>query len=239
MLQPVRKVNLPNLVVERIKDLIADGQLKPGNQLPAERQLTQELGVGRSTIREAVRILEALGIVEVRPGHGTFVREKTEDITDTPLSTWLLLHREDLLEHFEVRQVIEPGAAYLAAQRATREDIQAMHKTVEEMKAKINKGDLAGVILADSNFHHKVSKATHNRTLMYLMDTFVKHLKEGWKASLRIPDRAQKSIPEHEEILHAIEKGKPEAARQAMEQHLSNALEDLKREGLFDHSGVE
>ncbi len=235
MLQPVRKVNLPNLVVERIKELIAEGELKPGSQLPAERQLTQELGVGRSTVREAIRVLEALGIVEVRPGHGTFVRERTEDITDTPLGSWLLLHREDLLEHFEVRQVIEPGAAYLAAQRATKEDIQAMRKTLEEMKEKIDKGDLAGVILADSSFHHKIAKATRNRTLMYLMDTFVKYLKEGWKATLRIPDRAQKSIPEHGKILQAIEEKNPEAARQAMEQHLKNALEDLKREGLFDH----
>lgn len=211
--------------------MIISQELEPGSKLPSERQLVQELGISRASVREALRILEIMGLIEVKPGRGIFVKELTGDVF-LPLSSWLPAHKETLRDHFEARQVIESRAAAFAAERASPEIIRSMKDALVDFSKKAEQDDLVGLILADIEFHRLIAQATGNKTLMLLMQTITRFLPEGWKASLRVPSRVAKTIVEHRAILEAIERGDPDAASQAMSQHLKNAVADLAEAGL-------
>ena len=231
MLRPIKKKRLAEEAVKQIQALIKGKKLKPGTRLPSERELMGKFNISRASVREALRILEITGQIDVKPGSGIYVREMKGDIF-LPLTSWLPDHKETLQNHFEARQVLEPRAASFAAQRASDKIIQSMKKTLSDFKEKMERHDLVGAIMADVEFHRLISQATENKTLMLLMDTIARYLLEGWKATLRVPDRMNKTVREHGAILDAIEKREPERAYQAMHQHLENALQDLHRSGL-------
>lgn len=215
---------------EQIRELILFRKIQPGSRLPAEREILAELGISRASVREALRILEIMGLIEVKPGSGAFVKGLTGDLS-LPLSDWLPQHQESLHHHFEARLVIEPPAAAFAAQRASGKIIQAMKENLDRFVEKEKADDVAAMILANAEFHRLVAQATENRTIMILMDTIARSLLEGWKATLRIPSRRKKTVKEHRAILKAIEKGNQEAAQRAMSEHLEKALSDLAATG--------
>ena len=231
MLKRITKTRLSQVAVEQIREMIISQELEPGSKLPSERQLTQALGISRASVREALRILEIMGLIEVKPGSGIFVKELTGDVF-LPLSSWLPTHKETLHDHFETRQVIEPRAAAFAAERASPEIIRSMKDALADFSKKAEQNDLVGLILSDIEFHRLIAQATGNKTLTLLMQTIARFLPEGWKASLRIPSRVAKTIVEHRAILEAIERGEPDTASQAMSQHLKNAVDDLAEAGL-------
>jgi len=138
------------------------------------------------------------------------------------------------LEHFEVRLLIEPHAAGFAAKRATKKIIKEMKKAWERFNESRAEGDLIGMIKADALIHALIASATGNRTLEVLMKIFSTILLEGWKASLRIEGRAEKTVEEHGAIIQAIEEGNEEMARTKMKEHLEHAVEDLIRAGLSE-----
>lgn len=214
---------LSTVAVERIKAFIQEKRLAPGTRLPGERELCERLGVSRSSLREALRVLEVMGMIEIRPRSGTYVKDPTSDIIRVPLLPWLAMHRETVRQIFELRQLIEPGAAALAAQRATAKELEALRQTLVDMEDCIAKEDLVGAILADAEFHHVITKATRNEYLVEFMDSIVHFLEEGRKASLRVPGQPQRAVVGHREIYEAITRGDGEAARAAMEKHLRDA----------------
>ncbi len=231
MLKPIKKNRLADEAVKQIQALIKSKKLKPGTRLPSERELMGKFKISRASVREALRILEIMGQIDVKPGSGIYVKGIKEDIF-LPLTAWLPVHKETLQNHFEARQVLEPKAASFAAQRASNKIIKSMKKTLSDFKEKMEKNDLVGAIMADVEFHRLISQATENKTLMLLMDTIARHLLEGWKATLRVPDRMNKTIREHGAILDAIEKRESERAYQEMHHHLENAYQDLRKSGL-------
>lgn len=228
MLKPIAKKRLSQDAVDQLREMIIKKKFKPGTRLPSERELIKKLQISRSSVREALRILEIMGLIEVKPGSGAFVTGTKEDLF-LPLSLWISHHRETLDHHFEARLVIEPRAAAFAARRVSPKIIRAMKKVLADFQEKINSDDLIGAILADQEFHRLVAQATANKTLMLLMDTIVRFLFDGWKATLRAKGRLNKTVEEHQAILRAIERGKPEEASVAMETHLKNALSDLAK----------
>jgi len=236
MLRRIEHVRLSQSAVEQIKELIAKRELHPGDRLPGERELVRQLGISRTSVREALRILEVMGLVEVRPGSGTYVKDPTADVMQAPLTPWLAAHRDSLMELFEVRELIEPGAAALAAQRACPHTIQAMRQTLEEMERAHQDGDLVGAVMADAEFHHLIMKATGNKLLIKLLDNIVHLLEEGRKASLRVPGQTARAIAGHRQILEAIAANDGEAAARAMSTHLRDAkfymLQELERQDL-------
>jgi len=237
MLTPIRKQRVSSIAVEQIQRLIATHQMKPGDSLPSERSLMEQLKVSRVSVREALRVLEMMGIVEVYPGKGLFVADRSKSLMQ-PLSDWLSLHREVLLEHFEVRLLIEPHAAGFAAKRATKKIIKEMRKTWVQFNESLAERDLIGMIRADASIHALIASATGNRTLEVLMNIFSSMLLEGWKASLRTEGRAEKTVEEHDAIIQAIEEGNEEMARTKMKEHLEHAVEDLRKSGLFGKTGT-
>jgi GntR family transcriptional repressor for pyruvate dehydrogenase complex len=215
------------MVTDAIKEIIRDENLKPGDRLYSEKQLSEKLEVSRSSIREALRMLEVSGIVKVFQGKGVFVNDQESMVH--PVQSWVVENAESLREHFEVRLLIEPHAASVAALRANAKDLEILRKTYEDFVSFVQTGDVAKAISTDGAFHLAVAKATRNRTLIGLMKTMEQTLNEGWYASLHVPGRLESSIGEHRDLLVAIEKKDSKAASTAMEMHLTKALSDIQK----------
>jgi GntR family transcriptional repressor for pyruvate dehydrogenase complex len=228
MLQPIKKKRLSQEAVESIKSYIFERNLDSGERLPTERELSESLSISRASVREALRVLEIMGFIVVKPGSGIYFKGWTDDLA-LPLSVWLPLNKERLWESYEVRQAIEPSIASLAAQRVTQETIKKMESCMDNFRSCQAESDLAGMILADTEFHQTIARATRNRTLILIMNTIASGLTEGWKASLRTPHRPEKTIIEHQEIYDAIKSRNPEDAKKAMTLHLSRAVKEINQ----------
>lgn len=230
MLKPITKTRISERAIEQIKELIVRENLEPGSKLPSERFLVTAFGISRTSIREALRMLEIMGLVEVKPGKGVFVKGLTADLF-MPLSSLLSTHQETLHHHFEARLLLEPEASAMAANRASKKDIRRLRKVIESFKDNLQKDNLVGLIRADIQFHRLIANATNNRTIEMTMNTITRYDFDGWKMSLRTKKRPLKTIAEHTRILDAIEAGDEKKARSAMRSHLKAAVRSLKNEG--------
>src|SRR3989440_6412689 len=155
--ETVRKVRRYEQVAEQIRRMISEGALKPGDLLPPERELVAKLGVGRSSIRDAVRTLEVMGILEPRQGHGTVVRDLSADALVVPLSLVLTRKRELVTELLDVRRMIEPGLAARAARNATPEEIGHLEDILRRHEEKLRRGQ--STMDEASDFHYAIARA--------------------------------------------------------------------------------
>lgn len=227
----ISRSRLSEAAVEQIREHILGRGLEPGSKLPSERELVRMLGISRTSLREALRMLEIMGLVEVKPGKGAYVKALSADLF-VPLTNWLPAHQETLRNHFEARLVLEPAAARLASQRAKRDDLAKMISALHSFQMSFSEKDLVGMIEADIQFHGAIAAATANRTLKFLMDTMTRFLLEGWKATLRVEGRPRETAREHQAIYEAIKHRDMESAGKAMEAHLRNAVAQLEALGL-------
>jgi GntR family transcriptional repressor for pyruvate dehydrogenase complex len=158
--RPVEKGSVVKLVLDRIKEAMINKELRKGDYLPSETELTRSLGVGKTSVREAVKMLEAMGIVEVRQGHGTIIREHPSEDSTGPLVFQLILQQatnEDLLE---LRRLFEPAYTLLAMEKATEEDLAALAENLGEFERKIKAGTQTAE--DDLEFHRLVLECTRN-----------------------------------------------------------------------------
>jgi len=226
--EAVRKVRRYEQVAEQIRRLISSGALKPGDLLPPERELAAKLGVGRSSIRDAVRTLEVMGILEPRQGHGTVVRDLSADALVVPLSLVLTRKRELVTELLDVRRMIEPGLAARAAKNATAEEIAKMGEILERHEAKLRRGEQA--IDEDSDFHYAMALASRNSVVLRVLDVLMDLLRESRSRSLQVPGRPKRSFEGHRRILRAIQRRDAKAAEAAVRQHLGEIEEVVMRQ---------
>src|SRR5216117_3565728 len=136
-LGPIKSTRIYEEIVRQVKQLIAEGRLKSGDQLPPERDLAEKFVVSRTSVREALRALESLGFVEIRPGEGTFVREMSVEALIEPLALLMFSKREAIGELFEARRLLEPAIAALAARRATPEEVKEMERILDQQAKEI------------------------------------------------------------------------------------------------------
>lgn len=228
MLTPIEKTRLSDTAVESIKAFMRESKLHPGDKLPSERKMSQALNISRASVREALRVLEIIGLIEIKPGSGIYYKDAVGDLS-LPLSTWLPYNEETLRETYEVRQLIEPRAAELAAERVTDEILGKMQESMHEFNRCVKEEDLPSMILADIEFHRLLAEATQNKTLTFLMSTITRFLPEAWKASLRIPQRPIKTMAEHQQVYDALSNHDPEEASRAMALHLSTAVQEISQ----------
>jgi GntR family transcriptional repressor for pyruvate dehydrogenase complex len=214
-------------VADQIHQLIARGTLKPDDRLPAERELAQQFGVSRSSLRDAIRTLEVMGVVESRHGAGTVVRDLTTDSLVVPLSNVLLRKREMVAELLDVRRIIEPALAARAAVRASEQQIRELHEILRRQREKIRRGEEC--IEEDSAFHYAITIAANNAVVIKVMDVLMDLLRESRSRALQVPGRVERSYAGHRRILRAIEKRDPDGAEKAVKQHLSEIEEILMR----------
>lgn len=225
-MKSLRKERVSVLVTDAIHEIIETEHLQPGDKLYSEKELVAKLGVSRSSVREALRMLEVSGVVKVYHGKGIFISDQSSIVS--PVKEWVVGNAESLREHFEVRLLIEPHAIGIACQRAERKDIEILETHLNAFVESVKAGDVAQAIASDSAFHLAVAQATKNRTLSVLMKTMEQTLNEGWYASLHAPGRLEASIGEHRRMLEAIKNRDSEEACLAMDVHLRNALADIQ-----------
>jgi len=226
--ETVRKVRRYEQVAEQIRRMISDGALKPGDLLPPERELVAKLGVGRSSIRDAVRTLEVMGILEPRQGHGTVVRDLSADALVVPLSLVLTRKRELVTELLDVRRMIEPGLAARAAKNATADELAHMAAILERHEAKLRRGEEA--MDEDSDFHYAIALAARNSVVLRVLDVLMDLLRESRSRSLQVPGRPQRSFDGHRRILRALQRRDSKAAEAAVRRHLKEIEEVVMRQ---------
>jgi GntR family transcriptional regulator, transcriptional repressor for pyruvate dehydrogenase complex len=221
--EAIRRTKLYEKVAQQIQGLIRDGLLKPGDHLPPERELAETFQVSRSSVRDAIRALEVMGLVEPRQGEGTVVRDVTAETLVNPLSTMLTHKRELVTELLDLRLMIEPPLAARAAKHATDEEILRMEDILRRQKEKLSRGELA--IEEDSEFHYAIAKAARNSVVLKVVDVFMDLLRESREQTLQVDGRLQKSFSGHRRILDSIKNRKASLAEAAMRRH----IEEIER----------
>ena len=227
-LRVVRKARCYQQVAEQIERLILKGVLKPGDCLPPERDLAQKFGVARSSIRDAIRTLEMMGLLEPRQGHGTVVREVSADALVVPLASVLMRKREMIAELVDVRRMIEPALAARAALNASEEELAQLADILERQERKMRRGE--STIDEDSEFHYAIALAARNSVVLKVVDLLMDLLRESRTRSLQVPGRLERSVAGHRRILRALQRRDPNAAEAAVRKHLKEIEEIVLRQ---------
>lgn len=237
-LGPVYPTPLKEQVATELKRLIEDGTLQPGQQLPSERELADQLRVSRGTVREAIRFLHALGYLEVRHGLGTFVHASSGDIERLQLAwrDWTLRHASRVHDLLELREGVESFAAELASQRQLAEPLQRMGAALDEMREAARIADVAALVRADVAFHDALCEGSGNTALAGLVKALGRQLIPERAATFAIPGRPEQSLREHGAILDAVCVGDARLARLRVLTHLESVKSEIDREILVSGS---
>jgi DNA-binding FadR family transcriptional regulator len=217
-LEPIKSTRIYEEIVRQIKGMIAEGRLKSGDQLPPERDLAEKFLVSRTSVREALRALESLGLVEIRPGEGTFVREVSVESLVQPLALVLASQREATAELFEARRLIEPLIAGLAATRAKPDEIREMERILEDQAKEITAGRTG--FAQDVQFHTALAAASRNRAITRIVNALIDLLAQSREESLAGAGRPERSHQDHRRVLEAIARHDAALARTAMLDHI-------------------
>lgn len=233
MYTAVRASRLYQQIVEQIEQSIRSGQLKPGDQLPAERDLAERFGVSRTAVREAVKALGEKGLVEALPGRGTFVIDATSQVIKQSLDLLVNNSTPEGLAHLEdVREIFEPEIAARAAVRAESKQLSAMRDAIEAMERSLD--DAGAYIEADLDFHLALAEAAQNPLVLTLIDSIVGLLRAQRTRVFQAPDGPARGQHHHRRILRAVESHDPDAARAAMQSHLEQVREDAQADAVAD-----
>ena len=225
-LEPISSTRVYKEIARQIRTLITEGKLKSGDRLPPERDLAERFKVSRASVREALRALESMRLIDIRLGEGTFVREGSIDSLVEPLALAILTRREAVGELFEARRLLEPPIAALAALRSTEVEIQEMEVIIARQRREVSLGRTG--IAEDASFHAAIARSAHNQAITRIVHALVDLLTESREVSLQTPGRPQRSQRDHERVLRAIQRRDSEGARRAMLDHLA-AVERLVR----------
>jgi len=220
--ETVRRNKVYEDVARQIERLILK-KLQPGDKLPSERELAEMLAVSRSSIRDAIRSLELMGIVEPRQGAGTIVREISSDSLANPLATALKRKEELVGELLDFRRMLEPPLAARAATHASADEAAEMEEILVRQEEKLRRGESA--IPEDSEFHYAIALASGNSVVLKVLDILMDLLRDTRERSLQVEGRPQKSLAGHRRILAAIKRHDAEAARDAMRRHIEDVEE--------------
>ena len=208
-------------VVDHVRNLVASGELKPGDRLPPERELARSLKISRSSLRAGIGFLSAMGVLKSRHGAGTFVSSGPPALDSSSLTVLGALHGFLPWQMFEARLVLEANVAFLAAERATGDHIAELAEEVAEMYASID--DPQEYLIHDVRFHRTIARAAGNPILGALMETITASLYDTRRITVDHAVDLKESAEMHREIYRAIRSHNPEGARTAMERHLNLA----------------
>lgn len=219
---PLPRNNSVTEVARRILGEVSSGRLAPGTRLPSERQLAADLGVGRSTIREALAALDLLGVLETRQGAGSYIAGSASDLLPQTIEWGLMLGRPRTLDLVETRQHLEVVIASLATERSTPERIARLDARLREMESSLR--DTTAFIEADVAFHMELAAMADNSVLTDILRS-IRSLLEVWirRTAGSIDVRAQQTLEDHRKIFDAVATGDPGLARAAMHSHMTEA----------------
>ena len=237
MIERIRRQTLSSKVVDHLLGYIKSGQVKPGDRLPTEKQLTEQLGVSRTCVREAMKSLESLHLIDVRPKIGAVVQDPSVAALfhSEHLATAANLQETDVLVEF--RKILEVGLASLAAAKADLKDLADMEKALEDHQRALKSG--AAAYPADIAFHMAIANASKNPIAVLVLQMISGPLTEQRKRIHTVPGAVAISVEEHREIFAAIQARDPEKARSAMHIHMEGVERSwrvAKAQDLLEHA---
>ena len=225
MYSPVQSSRLYEQIVEQIEQHVLTGTLKPGDKLPSEREFSEQFNVSRTVVREAVRALREKGLVDIQPGRGTFITDGTSEAMRNSLGLVFQVGQDQAqTDLVQVRAILEPEIAALAADHATADDIAELQSAIEAMDTLLDDADK--FIEADQAFHLALARATHNTLIPVLLDPIVDLLFEQRKLIFLNTGGAKRGQYHHKRILETVRQGDAAAAREAMRAHMVQIRSD-------------
>ncbi len=225
MFKSIKHTKVSDEIVHQIKSQISEGVLKPGDRLSPERELVKEFGVSRPSLREALNTLVAMGFLEVK-GKRTFIKSVASESMQDPLSLLIKTDTQKIFDLIEVRKAIETWGAFLAAQRATEEDIKRLENIIEEMRKAFEEG--RSWEKQDADFHLGMAQATHNTIQIHMMSTIYDLLRESVARVFRDRAKVKKLLDHHYRIFSAIKNHSPDKAREKTLEHLNYVESEVK-----------
>ncbi|WP_300257698.1 FadR/GntR family transcriptional regulator [Clostridium sp.] len=228
MFKPVKNMKVYEQVVDQIKEMVRIGQIKKGDKLPTERVMAEELQVSRTSIREAMRALEVVGLVESRQGAGNYIREEFDDVLLEPLSIVFMLQNGTNKDIFELREVLELSTIFLSVMRISDEELKKLGELVERFKTSRNEKENVKI---DSEFHSIIVKAANNVLITNLLEVVSelvdKFITEGRRAILSDERNKEKLLDFHEKIYLAIKNRDVYSAYKYMQEHFELIKENI------------
>lgn len=227
--EPIERQKVYELIADQLLRRISERQLNPGDPLPTERELTQAFRAGRSSVREALRMLESKGVIENR-GNATFVVAGYANPLNSSVQLLLSLDQATMLDIYELRRILECEAAALAAERHTEAHVGLMDAALEEMGAALasdvpSRG--ARYIEADLRFHLAIAEATRNGVVLHTMDALRGVIRRALMSIFLVPESPERSFEQHRAIRDAIASRDAVVAREAMRAHLVRVESDV------------
>lgn len=227
MFTPIKNTKVYEQVIDQIKEMIKNGTLKRGDKLPSERDLVEQLGVSRASIREALRVLEIIGLLDCRQGEGNFIKSDYGNGLFEPLSVMFMLNESKAEEIFELRRAIETETAALAAKQVTDDELNEMLDLINKMKTSEDEEEM---VIYDRKFHYKIAQASRNFLILNilnavsnLMDSFIKDAR--W---MIIKNHGRANIDfQHEQLWKALKNHNSGEAAEAMRKHLEMINENV------------
>ena len=232
---PVVRTTLSAAVFEQLISCVVNGEWKAGDRIPSERELCVRLGIARTSLREALKAMELVGMLDSRVGDGTFVCPRSEFLSRPMLWAFTGTDHHELKDIMEARSLLEQDLAALAAVRASQNEIQILADTIDTMRANIAEGE--SILEPDMAFHLGIATSAHNEVLSNAVQ-LLRNLQRQWiYLKLQLPNVPDQVIQEHEAIYHAIRDHDAVAARNAMREHLehtSKLVEQVVHQHAFD-----
>lgn len=228
-LQDIEKPRLSREVARRLGQTIREGRFLPEQRLPSERRLSEELGVSRPVVREALGTLAAQGFIEIRPGSGAFVVDVSVRLANVEPATWFRANAKLVDDFYQARLAVEPGIAALASRRASPERVAGLRAILRTTETVIANGEVAACIGLDIDFHRAIAALADNAFVERMLDAIIDDESDLRRVLHRVPGRPVVAHRGHLRILDAIESGEPERARDAMAHALESAAKDIDR----------
>lgn len=221
MIEPVKRSNVTDSIVNQIKELVLQGKLNKGDKLPPERELMNLFEVGRPSLREALKVLEAQGLIEKKQ-KGTIITGNHDKFFTDSLMFQLYFSSADWNDIFEARKFFERELAFLAAKKATLTDFEKMEITISDMELAINSNDAEKYVRSNLLFHEKIAKSSKNLVMYHLYQSINNLVEHAQLQAVDVPGIKNDSLQYHKEILNAMKRRKAELASKLMEQHISS-----------------
>jgi GntR family transcriptional repressor for pyruvate dehydrogenase complex len=216
----VSRVPIVQQVVNSMKDFVASDGTEVGQKLPTEKEWCENLSVGRGTVREAFRILEARGLVEIKPGRGAFLVSKKE-LGQEELAEWFLQNEVELKDYIEVRSAVEPLCARLIARRASDSELEQLERVHHRFIRAVEEEDIAGMAKYDERFHKHIVECSRNKMLIFICKKIDECIRDFRLKTFQVPQNARNAIKAHQDIVDAIKARDEEVAELYAKRHIS------------------